>query len=81
MYNGEKIIDKVSSFIGQILLYLRVKNNNQTTMHEMNKFRFWNNTIGWMVFFIATASYILTIEPTQAFGIVVSLSQRHTSSR
>ena len=64
MYNDEKIIDKVSSFIGQILLYLRVKNNNQTTMHEMNKFKFWNNTIGWVVFFIATASYILTIEPT-----------------
>ena len=33
-------------------------------MHEMNKFKLWNNIVGWMVFFIATASYILTIEPT-----------------
>ena len=33
-------------------------------MNEMNKFKFWNNIVGWMVFFIATASYVLTIEPT-----------------
>ena len=33
-------------------------------MNEMNKFKRWNNIVGWMVFFIATASYMLTIEPT-----------------
>ena len=32
--------------------------------YEMNRFKFWNNIVGWMVFFIATISYVLTIEPT-----------------
>ena len=36
-------------------------------MNEMNKFKRWNNIVGWMVFFIATASYMLTIEPTASF--------------
>ena len=30
----------------------------------MKKFRFWNNTIGWVVFAIATISYLMTMEPT-----------------
>lgn len=30
----------------------------------MNKFKLWNNITGWMVFFVATLSYLLTIEPT-----------------
>ncbi len=30
----------------------------------MSKFKLWNNITGWMVFFVATVSYLLTIEPT-----------------
>ena len=30
----------------------------------MNKFKLWNNITGWMVFFVATVSYLMTIEPT-----------------
>ena len=33
-------------------------------MNEMNKFKRWNNIVGWLVFFVATTSYMLTIEPT-----------------
>ena len=31
---------------------------------DMNRFKRWNNIVGWAVFFIATLSYLLTMEPT-----------------
>ena len=33
-------------------------------MQEMNRFKLWNNITGWAVFFIATISYLMTMEPT-----------------
>ena len=30
----------------------------------MREFKFWNNTLGWVVFAIATISYLMTMEPT-----------------
>ena len=30
----------------------------------MDRFKFWNKFVGWGVFFIATISYLLTMEPT-----------------
>ena len=33
-------------------------------MLNKTNFKFWNNITGWMVFFIATITYLLTIEPT-----------------
>lgn len=31
------------------------------------QFRFWNSLLGWLVFFIALATYTLTLEPTVSF--------------
>lgn len=33
----------------------------------MNKYKFWNNIIGWALAFIASAVYIMTAEPTTSF--------------
>ena len=33
----------------------------------MKQFKFWNTLIGWVVFAIAAATYLLTIEPTASF--------------
>ena len=33
-------------------------------MHEMDRFKLWNKIVGWAVFFIATLSYLMTMEPT-----------------
>ena len=33
-------------------------------MQEKNRFKLWNNIVGWAVFFIATLSYLMTMEPT-----------------
>lgn len=31
---------------------------------SLNRFNRWNNIVGWMVFFVATLSYLMTMEPT-----------------
>ena len=31
---------------------------------NLNRFNRWNNIIGWVVFFVATISYLMTMEPT-----------------
>ena len=31
---------------------------------NLNRFNRWNNIVGWVVFFVATLSYLLTMEPT-----------------
>ncbi|MBQ7209443.1 MAG: DUF2723 domain-containing protein [Paludibacteraceae bacterium] len=33
----------------------------------MKTFKFWNTLVGWLVFAIAAATYLLTIEPTASF--------------
>ena len=33
-------------------------------IENMNRFNRWNNIVGWMVFFVASLSYLLTMEPT-----------------
>ncbi|MBQ1858789.1 MAG: DUF2723 domain-containing protein, partial [Paludibacteraceae bacterium] len=33
----------------------------------MKKFKFWNALCGWLVFGIAAATYLLTMEPTASF--------------
>ena len=33
----------------------------------MKKFKFWNIVCGWVVFAIAAATYLMTIEPTASF--------------
>ena len=35
-----------------------------------NRFKFWNRVVGWMVFAIATISYLLTMEPTTSLWAV-----------
>ena len=32
-------------------------------IENLNRFNRWNNVVGWMVFFVATLSYLLTMEP------------------
>lgn len=34
---------------------------------RMKKFNFWDNVCGWVVFAIAAATYLLTMEPTASF--------------
>ena len=36
----------------------------RTMIDNLNKFNRWNNIVGWMVFFVATLSYLMTMEPT-----------------
>ena len=31
---------------------------------NLNRFKRWNNIVGWMVFFVSSLSYLLTMEPT-----------------
>ena len=33
----------------------------------MKRFKLWNNIVGWLVFAVAAATYLLTIEPTASF--------------
>ena len=33
-------------------------------IQKMNRFKRWDNITGWVVFFVATVSYLLTMEPT-----------------
>ena len=33
-------------------------------IENLNRFNRWNNIVGWMVFFVATLSYLMTMEPT-----------------
>ena len=37
---------------------------NICVMSQNSNFKFWNKAAGWAVFFVATLSYLLTIEPT-----------------
>ena len=31
---------------------------------NLNRFKLWDKAVGWVVFFVATLSYLLTMEPT-----------------
>ena len=33
----------------------------------MKKYKLINNTLGWLIFVVAAATYLLTIEPTASF--------------
>ena len=44
-----------------------LRDNNNIYTFKMKKYNIINNTLGWLVFIVATITYMLTIEPTASF--------------
>ncbi len=45
----------------------QVLKSHRTVIYNMKKYKLWNVICGWVVFAIAAATYLLTIEPTASF--------------